>query len=60
MPVVNGEELPKFNCDMGVDDIRAYKYHCTCWYDGGACCLCKAPALPEEAENQRGKHPIFG
>lgn len=38
---------------------RADKLHCTCWYDGDACCNCSDPALPEETRTARGFHPIF-
>ncbi len=39
--------------------------HCTCWYDGKACCSCGDGALTDEQlEEQgsvpRGPHPLFG
>lgn len=39
---------------------REDKTHCTCWYDGGACCSCGAPAETDEDLLTRGEHPVWG
>lgn len=28
--------------------------HCECWWDGGVCCRCHAPAMTEEEKREAG------
>lgn len=51
---------------MSVDDTgycskRADGIHCTCWWDGDACCACNAPGMTNEERIRDGMEPTeFG
>jgi hypothetical protein len=45
----NLEETPCPNSDD--------KLHCRCWYDGDACCSCRAPAMTNAQRAEQGMEP---
>jgi len=54
--------MTKLKCDEWETPClkREDKTHCTCWYDGGKCCFCGDPEMPENIRTERGPHPVFG
>ena len=36
------------------DSADGSKQHCQCWYEGEACCACKAPAMTEKKMREQG------